>query len=92
MIAGFKVAQQQFVSLGIVILRFHPFPLVLGDIRRTHAKTVSLHAVIAVSVFSAGSFLLHSGEQTTALVTGNDIGINGLDELMKDGIAGLNPV
>ena len=90
-LAGFVIAQQQFIPLFVVALGLVERDAILGMIGQAHAKAVGLDPPVSRALF-AGTLRIQKRQQPAAGIAGSDIRIDARHELVVLGVLGLHAV
>ena len=88
---GFKIPQQQFITLRIIVGRFFEREPVLGAVGRAHAEAIRLHPPVAAAVFR-GRVGQNAGQQPTGRITRRDIRIDAWLQLVICRLIGRTPL
>ena len=89
--AGEEVAEGEFVLFGIVALGFGKWKAVKLVVGHAGAEAVCLDAAVR-GEFLAGLAAVNAWEEAGGWVAGDDVGIDGIVELVGDGALGLDAV
>jgi len=89
--SGEKVAEEEFVLFGVVALGFGEGEAVGVVVGHAGAEAVGLDAVVGGELL-AGIAVVDAGEEAGGGNAGDEVGIDGLVELVGDGAGGLDTV